>query len=132
MKSINSHGFEDFVFHKAFGIVWVLIRGSFSRMWESALDCIEHITNAWRKNESFLSFGTLKCLIVTGMYGSIALSYLVITSFTIVGLAFVVTSLFLLLTALFAAYQVLIGIMFGIVDAFKAYIYSLIKYTFKA
>lgn len=132
MSSVKTSAFENFVFHESFGIVWLLIRGAFSRMIEAIRGCIGHIVKAWSNNDSFLSFGTLKCLIITAFFGSITISYFVITSFTIVALAAAVASVFLLLTVLFATYQVLIGIIFGIIGAFRSYISSLIYYTFKA
>ena len=132
MANIKSNVFEDFVFHKAFLIVGVLIAGSFKRMFKHALHCFELIGDAWSENEGLLSLGTLGCLIKTAFFGSIAISYFVVTSWTILIVVSLVAFSFAAMVIIFAVYQVVMGIMFGIVDAFAAYIQSLSENTFGA
>ena len=131
MANIKSNVFEDFVFHKAFGIVGILIVGSFKRMFEHAMNCFELIGETWEDN-TFFSLHTFWCIIKTAFFGSIAISYFVVTSWTILVLVSLVAFVFAVLVTIFAIYQVVMGIMFGIVDAFATYIHSLMEHTFGA
>lgn len=132
MANIKSNVFEDFVFHKAFVIVGVLIVGSFKRMFEHAMHCFELIRDTWADNDSFFSLHTFWCVIKTAFFASIAISYFVVTSWTILFVVSLVAFVFAVLVFIFAVYQVVMGIMFGIVDAFAAYIHSLAENTFGA
>lgn len=132
MTNIKSNVFEDFVFHKAFGIIGILIVGSFKRMFEHAMNCFAIIGDTWANNDSFFSFHTIWCLIKTAFFGSIAISYFVVTSWTILVVISLVAFVFVIMVIIFTVYQVVMGIMFGIVDAFASYIHSLVENTFEA
>lgn len=132
MANIKSNLFEDFVFHKAFAIIGILIAGSFKRMFKHAVHCFALIGDTWANNESFFSLHTFWCIIKTAFFLSIAISYFVVTSLTILLIVSLVAFIFVILVTIFAVYQVVMGIMFGIVDAFAAYIHSLAKNTFGA
>jgi len=129
--AIKSNVFEEFVFHKSFGILWLLVYGSFRRMLKHAFNALSFVGRAWVNNE-LLSFGTFACMIKTAFFGSIAISYFVVTSFTIVLVSGLVGIFFVAMLILFAIYQVIVGIMFGIVDAFRSYISAVAKWTFGA
>lgn len=131
MANIKSNAFEDFVFRKSFSILGVLIAGSFGRMFEHFKHCFAIIGDTWRANH-FFSLHTIWCLIKTAFLFSIAFSYLFVTGLTILAVTGTMLAIFVVLATIFAFYQVVKGIMIGIVDAFKAYILSLIENTFRA